>query len=798
MDAILSNIQLAIRSLARSRTFTTVALVSLALGIGANVTVFTLVNAIAFKPLPYPDSDALVDLHEWSATKLCAGCGVGTSAATFQDWRANARSFTAMAAYLEQPFDLSGVEVAERVGGAIVSAETFSALGVRPLLGRDFAKDDDRLGAAPVVLLSHGLWTRRYAADRRIVGQTIRVNGVPHTVIGVMPPRFKFPEFAEVWVPFTPNAAAASRDQRDYGVVARLAPGATLANADAEMMTIARALAQQYPETQKEWTAHATRLRTEFAGVERSLYLVLLGAVGFVLLIVCANLAGLLLARGAQRQKEIAIRIALGASRGQIVRFLLTEALLLSFAGGAAGMLVASWGVDLSVRSFGAQVPGWLDFSIDMRVVAFLVAVSIVAGLLFGLLPAVRVSTPDVHAVLKEGSLTVRRSRARGLLVVGELAVALVLLAGAGVLMKSFLTISAGPSGADERDLLTGKIEFLDAKYREPAAIRVTADQILERVRRLPGTSDAAIDRTEFIAGFGGRDETIRVEGMARVPENASPRFYHVVTPGYFNTVRVPLVAGRYLGETDRAGSELVAMIGKQTADRLWPDGTALGKRIKLGPGDSLPWMTIVGVVGDVTERGRHRDYAYVPFAQQPGRPATLLVRAVGEPLRLLAPVRAAVRAVDPDLPIIELQTVEQQRHSSFSPYRVYALSMASFAAFAIVLAAVGLYGVIAYNTAQRTKEIGVRMALGAEARHVIALVAAQGGRLVVLGIVLGLLGSMTLLRVIRGMLFGASPIDPPIFAAVSVLLAAVALIAVWIPARRAARIDPLEALRAE
>ena len=798
MDTLLSNIRLAIRSLARSKTFTTVALVSLALGIGANVTVFTLVDAIAFKPLPYPNPDALVDLHEWSATKLCAGCGAGTSVATFQDWRSNARSFSGMGAYLERPFDVSGIEAAERVGGAIVSGETFSVLGVRPLLGRDFTKDDDRIGAPPVVMLGHGLWTRRYAADRRIVGQTIRVNGVPHTVIGVMPPRFKFPEFADLWVPFAPNATATTRDQRDYGVVARLAPGTTLATADAEMATLARSLEQQYPETQREWTARATSLRSEFAGVESSLYTVLLGAVGFVLLIVCANLAGLLLARGAQRQKEIAIRIALGASRRQVVSYLLTEALILSCAGGTLGLLLAAWGVDLTIKSFGSQVPGWLDFAIDARVVLFLIGVSVAAGVLFGLLPAVRASSPDVQAILKESAVSVRRSRLRGLLVIGELAVALVLLAGAGVLMKSFLTISAPTSGTDDRDLLTGNLEFLDAKYHDPATVRIAVGQILDRVRQIPGTNSAAMDRTEFIAGFGGHDEAIRVEGMTQVPRDASPRFYHVVTPEYFKTVRLPLIAGRYLTESDRAGSEPVALVGKQTAERLWPNGSALGKRVKLGPADSLPWVTIAGVVGDVSERGRQRDYAYVPFAQHPGGPVTLLIRATGDPQRLIAPVRAAVRDVDPDLPLLELQTVEQQHHSSFSPYRTYALSMACFALFAIVLAAVGLYGVIAYNTAQRTKEIGIRMALGAEARHVIALVAAQGGRLVSVGIVVGLGGSFVLLRVIRGMLFGASPIDPPIFAAVSVLLGGVALIAVWIPARRAARIDPLEALRAE
>jgi putative ABC transport system permease protein len=798
MNTIGSDIRFAVRSLSKSKLFTVVALLSLALGIGANVTVFALVNAIAFKPLPFAEPDALVDLHEWSATKLCGGCAVGTSFPTFMDWRANARSFTALGAYIERPFNVSGTETAERIGGALVSAETFDLLGVHPPLGRGFTADDDRVGAAPVVLLSDGLFARRYGADRRIIGQTIRVNGVAHTVIGVMPPRFKFPEFADLWVPFVPNATGGARDQRDFGVVARLRPGISLANADGEMIRIAKGLEEKYPETQKEWTSHATSLRSEFAGIEKSLYAVMLGAVGFVLLIVCANLAGLLLARGAGRQKEIAIRLALGATRTQIVRHLLTEALLLSCAGGALGMLVASWGVDLTQRGFRQQVPAWLDFGIDSRVLVFSVAVTVATGLLFGLLPALRASTPDVHIALKEGTLTVRRSHVRGLLVIGELALALILLAGAGDLMKSFVRISARPEGTDERGLLTGKLEFLDAKYHDPAAILLASNEILARLHRLPGATAATIDRIDFIAGFGGHDQTIQAEGVASIPSGASPRFYHVVTPDYLPTVRLPLLAGRNLTASDRSGAERVALLNKHSAGLLWPDASPIGKHIKLGPADSLPWVTVVGIVGDVSERGRARDYAYVPFAQSPGGPVDIFVRTNGDPLGLTNGVRAAVREVDPDLPIVSLMTVEQQHNGNYSPYKVYAMSMAVFAAFAIILAAIGLYGVIAYNTAQRTREIGVRIALGAEAKHVLGLVAAQGTRLVVAGIILGLGGSFLVLRVIQSMLFGASPIDVPIFAGVSTLLATIALVAVWIPARRATRVDPIEALRAE
>jgi putative ABC transport system permease protein len=798
MDALMSDVRFAVRSLAKSKLFTIVALASLALGIGANVTVFTLVNAIALKPLPFVEPDQLVDVHEWSATKLCSGCAVGTSAKTFADWRDNTRSFIGMGAYVERPFSVSGTETAERIGGALASASVFDLLGVHAVLGRGFQAEDDRVGAPPVVLLSDALWTRRCGADRRIVGQTIRVNGVAHTVIGVMPPRFKYPEFAELWVPFAPNTTDNARDQRDFGVVARLKPGVSIEKADAEMMTIAKSLEERYPETQKEWTAHATSLRSEFAGVEKSLYAVMLGAVGFVLLIVCANLAGLLLARGAQRQREIAIRLALGATRRQIVRHLLTESVLLSCAGGALGLLVAAWGVSLTVSGFRQQVPAWIDMSMDSRVLAFSLGVSIITGLLFGLLPALRASTPDVHVTLKEGSLTVHRSRIRGLLVIGELALALILLAGAGDLMKSFLRISARADGIDERGVLTGNIDFLDAKYRDPAALRAAVGAIVARLGNIPGATAAAVYQTGFIAGFGGHDDPIRAEGVAAVPASASPRFYFAVTPGYVAAEHLPLLMGRKLTAADRAGSERVALINKHSADLIWPGASPIGKHIKLGSADSLPWVTIVGVVGDVAERGRARDYAYLPFDQAPGNSTSLLVRAQNDPLKLVNAVRAAVRDVDADLPIVALQSVEQQHNYNYSPYKVYALSMAVFAAFAIILAVIGLYGVIAYSTAQRTREIGVRIALGAEARHVIKLIAGQGTRLVIAGVVLGLVGSVLVLRVIQSMLFGASPFDPTIFAAVSALLAAAALMAIWLPARRAARIDPLEALRAE
>jgi len=798
MDALVSDIRFAFRSLAKSRTFTVVALLSLALGIGANVTVFSLVNALAFKALPFPEANRLVDLHELSATKLCAGCGVGTSYPGFIDWRANTRSFSQMGAYIERPFNISGTENAERIGGALVSAETFPLLGAHPVLGRSFTQDDDRVGATPVVMLGDAIFARRYGSDRRIIGQTIRVNGVPHTVIGVMPPRFRFPEFADLWVPFAPNAAGGTREERDFGVVARLMPGVSMAMANEEMHVIAKSLEERYPE-QKEWTAEATPFHISEA-LPGSMYGALLGAVGFVLLIVCANLAGLLLARGAGRQREIAIRLALGATRRRIVRHLLTESIILSAAGGALGMLLTAWAVDV-IRTVAAdRLPYYVTFDVDRATLVFSLGVSILTGLLFGLLPALRASAPDVHTTLKESSTTIKRSMTRGLLVIGELALAMILLAGAGVLTRSVVRLATPEQGREELDLLTGDLEFLDARYSDSTLVQSTVTSILERLQTAPGVASASAHAFQFVAGFGRADRSIRAEGAdTSLARSVSPRFAFVVTPDYFATERLPVRAGRAFNAQDRIGSQPVVMINQRMADVLWHGQSPLGRRIKLGSADSLPWLTVVGVAGDITSRDTVAHYAYVPFAQSArNQRVTLLVRGSADPLSLVATVRAAVRSVDEDLPILALQTVRQQRRSNVAPYQLYATTMGSFAAFAILLAAIGLYGVVAYNAAQRTREIGVRIALGAEPKHVVALIAGQGGRLVVLGIVLGTAGSMLLLRVLRAMLFGASPIDLPVFTAVALLLVFTAALAIWLPARRAARVDPLQALRAE
>ncbi len=799
MDTLINDIRYAVRSLSKARLFTAVAVASLALGIGANVAVFSIVNAFAFKPLPYVQPDRLVDVSEWSATRLCADCGVGTSLDGFLDWKARARSFSGMGVYFERPFNVSGTETAERIGGAVVSAETFPLLGVAPALGRGFTPDDDRAGAPLVALISDGLWNRRYGGDRRIVGQTIRINGNPTTVIGVMPPKFGFPEFAQLWITAIPYASGhGDRADRGYGVVARLAPDVSIEQANTEMKTIAAAIEREHPETQKEWTAKVGPFRAEFEAMPPSASFAALGAVAFVLLIVCANIAGLLLARGANRRREIAVRLALGASRGQIVRHLLVESLVLGCAGGAVGLLLASWCVDLVASRLGAQTPFYVQLGIDRTTLAYCVFVSLATGVLCGLAPALRSSRTDVHTVLKDAHTIAQRSYLRGILVIGEMALAMILLAGAGELVKSFLRISTASGAQADPYLLTGRIEFLDAKYRDAVATRTALGAITTRLREAPGVSGVATDRTEFIAGFGAVDQTIRVDGITSLPAGSSPRFYHVVSPGYFDVMRLKMVSGRSFSAEDRPGAPLVTIITQRMAETLWPGQSALGHRIKLGPADSLQWLTIVGVVADASSGDRVASYAYVPADQAPGYQATLLVRTKADPMPLVPLVRGAVRTIDPDLPVLDLRTARDAHRAQYMAYQIYAASMSGLAGFAILLAALGLYGVIAYNTAQRTREIGVRMALGALSSDVVKLITLQGGRLVAFGIVFGAVGASLVLRVLRSALFGASPVDLPVFAAVGLLLSVIALAAIWIPARRAASIDPLDALRAE
>ncbi len=803
MNDLIAHLRYALRGLTRTPVLTAVAVLSIAIAMGANTTVFSLVNAVMFRPLDFPAPDRLVDLSETSETRLCAGCGVGTSWATYRDWRRDARSFMTMGAYGEAQVTVSGGGEAQRVPAGLITASLFPTLGTAPAIGRGLAAEDESPGAPAVVLLGEGIWRRRFGAAANVLGQTLRVDGVPHTVIGVMPPGFKFPESAEVWVPPGRLAGSVDRNDRSVGVVARLSDGATLAAAGAELGGISRRLAATYPEAHAEWTARVVPLHQDLSSDTGEPFLLLFGAVLCVLLIACANLAGLYLARMTARRREMAVRAALGAGRGRLMLIVVTECLFVALAGGALGLLLATWGVSAAGSAIAEPVPYWVRFSIDWRVVTFALVASVGAGLLFGIIPAFRAARPDLLTDLKDGSPggTVERQRLSSLLVILELGFALALLAGAGLQLRTLLRVTRPPDAERAAGLLQAELPFVGARFHDPARITATVETILARLTRDPRVA-AAASHTEFLAGFGAADAAIAVQGLATVPAGASPRFAFLVTPGYLALQGRRMLEGRDLTPADRAGTAGVVLVNRALAERLWPGQRALGRQLKLGPADAnLPWLTVIGVVADPpapSTGGGIRSEAWGALAQRPGASPTvqLTIRAPGDPLAFIPTLRREVAASDPELPVERPMTEAQALRQQFWQVRFLASLFGVFAVLALLLAAIGTYGLLAHLVEQRTREIGVRLALGADARRVTRMILARGARLGLGGIALGLVLSWALGRVLQGHLFGTSPIDPAVLGVVVVVLAAVTVLASLLPARRAARVAPLEALR--
>jgi putative ABC transport system permease protein len=794
--------------LAKSRGFAFVAIASLALGIGANSTIFSLVRATVFPSLPYRDAGRLVDLHETSPS-LCAGCGVGTSYGSYLEWQQNARAFETMGASSENELVVSGPDEAVRVSAALVTASLFPTLGVRPVMGRGFLPAEDRVGGDRVVLLSYGLWQRMFGADTSIVGRTIRVNGMATTVVGVMPRRFGYPEFAQMWAPMGANVTSLARDGRSADVVARLAPGSSLQQARAEIAALTRRIAAEHPREYRDWQGTATPMLDVLRGDSGPPFLVLLGASAFVLLIACANLANLMLARAARREREVAVRLALGASRARLVRLLLAECFIVSLAGGALGILIALWGVDAIPRLIGTEIPFWIDFVVDWRVVVFAVALAGLTALAFGLVPALRSSRPVLVDSLKEGAQsatgTARRGRLRSVLVIAQVAGALVLLAGAGLMIKTFLRArNLDDLGYEARNVLTARVHMLQPRYDEPGQVSAFAASVEDRVKQLPGITEASVEHEEFLGTFVGAVSNVTLEGStAGVPDDIVPRFSRAVGTDYFRLLRIPLVRGRSFEPADRAGAPGVAVVNDAAARALWPNGDALGKRLKLGgPNDDRPWITIVGVVGNTVGsplgRSRPTPFIYVPFAQQPGRPLTLLARATAQPMSLAPAIRTQIRAVDPDAATDAVTTMDRSLASWITPVRFFVRLLSALATLAIALAALGIYGVVSYTVSQRTREIGIRMALGATSTGILRLVVGYGVALTIMGLAFGIAGSFALTRVLRGILVDTSATDPAVFAGVSLLLSLVALAACYAPAKRAVRVEPVVALRYE
>jgi putative ABC transport system permease protein len=803
MESLTLDLRYALRVLRANRAFTMTAIASLAIGIGATTSIFSVVSAIFLRPFAFPDAETLVDVHETSATQLCAGCGVGTSAAGFRDWRASARSFSMMAAYGERPFVVGGGDIAEQVPGALVSAALFDVLGVRPVLGRGFALDEDRAEAPRLVVLSHALWRRRFGSDRDLPGRAIRVNGEPYTVIGIMPEGFAFPA-AELWVAWEPHAATGPRSERGYGVVARLATGVTVAQADAEMKRIAAALERDHPAEQSEWSASVTLLRADQSSEVGTYFMVLQGAVAFVLLIVCANLAGLMLAHATSRERELAIRAATGANRGRLVRQLLTEAMVVALAGGVLGFLGSIWAIDVARSRTSGFVPASFSIALDERVLLSCVLTTALAGFAFGLWPALRVSRPDLQDALRGSSFSHTsgrgHARLRSALVVTELALTLVLLSGAGLMIRTFLRLGTRPAGwAAPANTLLADLVLLETRYDDPGQLRTLVGDVLDRLER---TTDAtvAVSHTAFFAGFGGEDRRISVEGGRDVSAGGSPRFYSLVTPGFFDAQGLRLLAGRVITEEDGPGQPGVVVVNETVARSIWGSESPIGERIRFGAaGSDAPWLAVVGVVAfQDGDSGPHPPHAWLPWSQQPARPVQLIVRTPGDPFERLPSIRAALAAVNADIPLRDIRTAEADARRGLWPIRFYALTLSGLGAFAALLAAIGVWGIVAYTVNERTHEIGVRIALGATTRRVLRMVTAQVLRLAAAGLVIGLLASAALTRLIGVMLYGTSPLDPWVYSAVTLLFAVVAVLAAVLPARRATRIDPLAALRAE
>lgn len=799
---MLNDLRYALRQLIKAPSFTIVAILTLALGIGACTAIFSVVNVVLLRPLDYPEPDRVVNIRE---TQLPKFPEFSVSPPNYLDWEKQTKSYEYLAAYTGSRVNLTGDGEPQQLIGIKATAHYFDVFGVKPALGRMFLPEEDAQGKNHVVVLSHGFWQRVFGGTRDIIGRSIQLNGEPYQVVGVAP-FVGIASKVDVWMPmaFKPDETANDARGGHYiNVAGRLKKGVTVAQARAELEVIAAQLAVQYPDPQKGWGIFMMPLPDYMVRDIKPVLYTLLGAVGCVLLIACANLANLLLARATARHREISIRAALGAGRGRLIRQLLTESVVLAIFGGAAGVLLARWGLDALLALAPTNLPRITEIHLDPGVLLFSLALSIVTGLLFGIAPAWLAARADVNEALKQGTRGSTeggvRGRLRSALVVIEVTFALVLLGGAGLLARSFMQLAHVDPGFIPENATLLRLSLPQKKYPEKDQQIALANTLVERVKGLPGVQAVGITHSmplvgDYVLGFN-------IEGRPAVdPADLPSTNYYAVTPDYFHAMGIRLIRGRVFTTQDDAKAPRVAIINETMARQFFPNEDPIGKRINITNGPDT-WREIVGIVGDIKQYSLDKAttaQSYEPFAQVPFTSLNIVIRTKGSPAALLGALRPAVYDVDKDQPIGTIRPLEEIMAESIARQRFAMLLLTVFSGVALVIAAIGIYGVMAYNVVQRTGEFGIRMALGAQQRDVLRLVLTQGGKLIGLGLLIGLLATLAASRAMGSMLFNTSAYDPLTLATITVLLAVVALVACFFPANRATKVNPIEALRAE
>ena len=802
MDTLAQDLKVGWRSLWRSPAFSFVVVLILGLGIGANTMIFNIANAFMFRPWPYMD---------FTKNVLVLGVNPKQNEKDLElsfpdliDVRQRAKSFERVAGYAETQAYMTLGKEPDRFAATWVTPGLFAVYRATPIVGREFIPEEEQKSRAlTVIMISDRIWKERFGSDPKVLGRSVKMNGRVREIVGVAPPEFRFPETADFFIPTYYDPGEDRREQRYLDVVGRLRPGVSLSQANAELAAIGSDLARQYPKSNEGTTLRAASPREAAAEDIGAIIAVMMAAVGFVLLIVCANVANLLLARGAGRQREIALRFALGATRGRIVRQLLTESIILGALGGALGLLLAVWGRDLVLGAIPVELPYWMKFDTDPNTLLFMVGVSVLAALLSGLTPALTTSQVDVHETLKEGghhgSTARGRNRLRGALVVAEISLALILLAGAGLMIRSFLHQVEQRTAVRSEGVLTATFTMPVAVYPNSAAKLAFMDRLMPAIASLPGVTSLSTSQVLPLSHNSWR-QPVWLEGDP-VGHDARRRlmFYSVIRPQYFSTMGIPLRSGRDFTARDDTSAVKVAIVSETAARTLWPGKEAIGQRFKWSAEDTTGWKTVVGVVADVTQHIEGKqppDHVYVPHTQEPLQTVILVARHQGDPAALTTAMRRAVQGQDADMPLYDVWTMDEYIRRGLWESRIWVTLMTVFATLALLIAAIGIYGVMAYSVAQRTQEIGIRMALGAARQDVLRLIVGQALKLTVLGVGIGLAGAYAVTRLMASVLFGVSANDPPTFIGVTVILGLSAVIAAWVPAERATRVDPMVTLR--